>query len=230
MISGNLLELAGALTGFLLTIMVFSYLIGDNFLYRLAVHLLVGVTAGYAAVAVMYNVLWQRLALPLMAEPTNIGLIIPLVLCLGLLLKIAPGLSRLGSPIMAFLVGVAAAVAVGGSVQGTLFPQISAAGAGLDWNAASAAGQNVPLSLLNGLIVLVGAVTTLAYFQYTQRGERNSRWQNFITQAGKIGQYFIVIALGVLFAGVYAAALAAFVERTTALWDTFWNLLETFLG
>jgi len=40
-----------------------------------------------------------------------------------LLLKLSPRTARLGIPSMAFLVGVGAAVAIGGAIMGTLFPQ-----------------------------------------------------------------------------------------------------------
>ncbi len=43
------IEIISALVGFLLTLMVFSYLIGDNPLFRIAVYLFIGVSSGYAA-------------------------------------------------------------------------------------------------------------------------------------------------------------------------------------
>ena len=43
-------EFIGLIVGFILTLLVFSYLLGDNPLYRIAIHLLVGTSAAYAAV------------------------------------------------------------------------------------------------------------------------------------------------------------------------------------
>ena len=38
----SLLDLVGAILGFVLTIFVFSYIVGDNVLFRIAAHLFVG--------------------------------------------------------------------------------------------------------------------------------------------------------------------------------------------
>ena len=78
------------------------------------------------------------------------------------LFKFSPRLSRLGSIPMAILVGVGAAVAIGGAVFGTLFGQIG--GTFAQFNVRQ--GGN----LLSAVYVLAGAVCTLAYFQFSARG------------------------------------------------------------
>ncbi len=52
-------EQIGLWTSFLLTLMVFSYLLGDNLLYRLAVFVFAGVAAGYSAI-----VIWDGILIP----------------------------------------------------------------------------------------------------------------------------------------------------------------------
>ena len=49
----------GLIVGAVLTVLVLTYLIGDNFLFRLAVYILIGAGAAYAAVVVIFDVLWQ---------------------------------------------------------------------------------------------------------------------------------------------------------------------------
>ena len=61
------IELISALIGLILTLMVFSYLIGDNPLFRIAVYLFIGVASGYAATIVWHNVLVPKLFQPLAA-------------------------------------------------------------------------------------------------------------------------------------------------------------------
>ena len=69
----------------ILTLMVYSYLLADNPLYRLAQHVFVGSSVGYAAVVVIHNVLRLRLADPLLDDPrANWPYLVPLLL--GLLL------------------------------------------------------------------------------------------------------------------------------------------------
>lgn len=228
----NTLDLIGAIVAFLLTIMVFSYMLGDNALFRIAAYILVGAAAGYATVLVVYNILWQRVAVPFINSPGNsLGTVVPgALLGLWLLLKASPRLSRLGSPAVALLVGVAAATVIGGAVQGTLYPQTNAAMNALSPGPASGSGPSLAFGLVNGLIVLVGTVTTLAYFHFGSRGNpgQASPLQEFLTSIGQVGKAFIAIALGVVFAGVYAAALSAFVGRMSFLWDFLWDMIERF--
>ena len=54
----NTLDLIWAMVGFVLSLMIFSYLVGDNPLFRFAASLFIGVTAGYAAVILLYQVIF----------------------------------------------------------------------------------------------------------------------------------------------------------------------------
>jgi hypothetical protein len=119
------IELISALVGLILTLMVFSYLIGDNPLFRIAVYLFIGVASGYAATIVWHYVLVPKLFQSLTAfNPLSI---VPFVFGISLLAKLSPRISWIGNFAMAVLVGVGAAAAVGGALIGTLLPQAQAA-------------------------------------------------------------------------------------------------------
>ena len=121
-------NLIGLIIGFLLTLFIYSYIWGDNPLYRLAVHILVGVSAGYAAVVVVRELLLP-VYVQLRANPTTLELaggLVPFVLGLLLVLKRLPRLAWLGTGTIALLVGVGAAVALMGALTGTLLPQVTA--------------------------------------------------------------------------------------------------------
>jgi len=232
----NLAELTdtlGIITGFLLTIMVVSYLIKDNVLFRLAVHIFIGVSAGYAVVMVGYNVVLYQLIVPLLQSPLNrIYLVFPpLFLGVWLLSKAFPRFSRLGGPVVAFMVGIGAATMIAGSVSGTLFPQIRASINLFDLQTARQSGTNVAFWVFNALVILVGTVTTLAYFHFGARSQREvaGQRQPWIDFLGRIGQVFIAVAFGGLFAGVYAAAVAALIERVAFVWDFIWKVIGAIL-
>ena len=78
----NLAELLNGPIGIwvaaVLTIMVYSYLLGDNPLYGLAEHLLVGSAVAYAVIVAVHSVLIPRLIVPLRSG--NWLYVIPLVL------------------------------------------------------------------------------------------------------------------------------------------------------
>ena len=54
-------DLIWGFIGFFLSLLVFSYLIGDNPLFRFVIHLFTGVSAGVVSVIILYQVLYPRL-------------------------------------------------------------------------------------------------------------------------------------------------------------------------
>ena len=226
-------DLIGAILGFVLTLMVVSYVIKDNALFRLAIHIFIGVSAGYATVLVIYNVIWYQLLAPLILSPLEkVYLVVPpILLGIWLFAKASPKLSRLGSPVVAFLVGVGAATAITGAVSGTLFPQVGATINLFDLGATGLSGAKLVGWVVNALFILIGTLTSLAYFHFgvRSRGDQAAQRPLWIEVLSQIGQVFIAIAFGALFAGAYAAALAALVERVSFIWDFFSSLLGLIL-
>lgn len=206
------IDLISGAIGFLLTVMVFSYLIGDNPLFRIAVYLFIGVASGYAAAVIVNNVLFAKFqSLPL-NDPTQLAIgLIPFLFAVTLLAKLSPRLSWLGTFAMAVLVGVGAATALGGALAGTLIPQ---AGAAME-----AMNSRSLLDLLQGGVMLAGTVATLAYFQFgAKRASDGTVKRSAILEAlAWLGRIFIAVTLGVLFAGVFMAALTAMIERLSSL-------------
>ena len=226
------LDLISGLIGLILTLMIFSYLIGDSPLFRIAVYIFVGVSSGYAAAVVWHQVLVPKLfgafqtANP--ADPTQlIFMIVPLVLCISLLAKLLPRIAWIGSFAMAVLVGVGAAAAIGGALLGTLIPQARASMAALDFRSA-ASGTDAFLGLLEGTVMLAGTVFTLASFHFSaSRAPDGTAKRNRILEIiAWIGRIFIAVTLGVLFAGVYMAALTAMIERLSSTI----NFIRQFIG
>lgn len=214
-------ELVSALVGFVLTLMVFSYLIGDNPLFRFAVYLFIGVASGYAAAVIVNDILLARLQTLPLTDPALLALgLIPFLLAASLLAKFFPRVAWLGSFAMALLVGVGAATALAGAVSGTLIPQSEAAVNAVDL-------RSLP-GLLQGSVMLAGTIFTLAYFQFgAKRAADGSVRRNALLEAAAwAGRIFIAVTLGVLFAGVYTAALTALIERLNSL-ITF---VKSFLG
>jgi hypothetical protein len=206
------IELISALVGLILTLMVFSYLIGDNPLFRIAVYLFIGVASGYAAAVIVQGVLLPKLSQSLATfNPLSI---IPFVLALTLLAKLSPRISWVGSFAMAVLVGVGAAAALGGALLGTLLPQAQAAIDNFDVLSAGS-GLELASRLLQGLIMLGGTVFALASFHFSagRAADGTPKRNRIIEGIAWVGRMFIAITLGALFAGVYMSALTAMIER-----------------
>jgi len=223
-------DVAAAALGFFLTVAILSYVLGDNVLFRIAAHLLIGVTAGYLAAVAWQSVLWPQLfgrMLNLMAwlDP---ALWIPLILVLLMIGRSTPRLSVLSSVPMAFLVGLTAAVAVGGALTGTLIPQVAATAVSLSPLRQSSGGVFFDLEgALSNLIILVGTVTTLAYFHFGARpraGEAPAR-PLWVVPFARVGEIFLAVAFGALYAGALTASLTALIDRVVFVQQILERLL-----
>lgn len=223
------IEIISALVGLILTLMIFSYLIGDNPLFRIALYLFIGVSSGYAATVVWHYVLVPKLFQPLTTSNPNQLLlsVVPLIFGISLLAKLSPRISWIGNFAMAVLVGVGAAAAVGGALLGTLMPQLQASIDGFDFRSAGG-GANAILKLVEGTIMFLGTVFTLASFHFSAgRAVDGTPKRNPIIEGiAWVGRIFIAITLGVLFAGVYMATLTAMIERLSSVI----NLIRQLIG
>ena len=206
------IELISGIIGFIFTLLIFSYLIGDNPLFRMAVYIFIGAASGYAAVVICYSVLLPKLRLLSIDDPAQLIMgIIPFLLGATLLAKLTPRMSWLGSFAMALLVGVGAATALSGAVIGTLIPQSR--------SAMDAFVSPTFLQLIEGIVMLLGTALTLIYFQFSaRRAPDGAVKRNVILEVlAWGGRVFIAITFGVLFAGVYMAALTAMLERLSSM-------------
>ena len=228
-------DLLYAAISFIVTVLILSYLFGDNPLFRAAVYVFVGISAGYVAAVAWNQVIMPQLIRPILSGAvfSNVWQVILLlvpVIGSGLLLtKVSTRLSRLGQLPMAFLVGVGAAVTIGGAVLGTLLPQIEATAGGFDVKTAFARNIDPALMILSSILILIGVVATLAYFHYGARQKPDGTLKrNFVIEIlTLIGRIYIAITFGVLFAGVYMAALTALIERMDSLRSFIIHIMQS---
>ncbi len=210
----NLGDLGGLLVGFLLTIAVLSFVIKDNPLYRLAIHILVGFSAGYALV-----ILVREVFLPVVDamthQPTTQELLFWLVaflLAILLLLKVAPKTAWLGNSAMAALVGVGAAVGLVGAISGTLLPQV-------------VVRYDNPLI---GLMVALLAILVLAYFIFNIRlvGTKRATLPGWYLYLGTAGRVVLTMTLAGLFAGALNTSLVLLMNLVGFYSESFTAFLE----
>jgi hypothetical protein len=225
-------DLAGTWVAVILTLFVFSFLLGDNVLYRLAEHIFVGVAVGYATVVAFHSVLIPKLVTPLMTALGHgewgqlLALLVPLALGLLLLTKSASRLGPLawlGSFSVALLLGVGAALAIAGALFGTLLPQVEATADltgyvsryGLVWG------------LISSIVILIGTSGVLLHFYFSANPEGTlARLRTWLVQNwGGLGRWFIYIAFGALLATTFMARLSLLVDRIQFLLDAVRGLV-----
>lgn len=239
-------EAFGTFISAALTVMILSYVAGDNLFFRLAQHVLIGSVAAYAVVVAVHSVLLAGLLGPLLSDPAGQWpLLVPLVLGVLLLCKASPQTSRLGSVSLAFMLGVGGALGIGGALLGTLLPQLRAtmlsAFDQLRFNLSPA--QQFALVFSN-LIMVLGTLGALLSFRFSagpsvpltalppgipREAEAALPLLRSLVRAGRtllfawggFGRILIWIAFGALFAGVALSRITLLVERVQFLLDAF---------
>lgn len=210
----------GAWVALLLTLFIFSSLLRDNGLSRLAEHLLVGTAAGYAGVVAVRQVLLPRLIMPLLSDPLHRWpLLVPVALgLLWLLPMLRPGrVARAAGALgLALLFGVGAGLVVSGAWLGTLWPQALAA-------------ARPALSVDGMLLLALTAAVPLFFFVRTReggqkRGDSPSPWASagnrLLRLAGGVGYVTLLITFGVIFARAGVARIALLVDRLQFVMDS----------
>ena len=212
---GNLAWMADTLgiwVAAILTLVVFSYLLADNPLYRLAEHLFIGIALGYATLIAYHQVLKPKLLTPLLSDPMgNLWLLIPLLLGLLLLCKLSVSLSWIGNPAIGYLLGTGVALAIGGALAGSLLPQARATMLPLHIPTSSGGEGRELTGFLDNLIIIVGTIGALFHFYFTahpREGRLSRLWQGAVTCLGGIGRWTIMITFGAIFGNTIMARVS----------------------
>lgn len=245
----------GVWLGFALSLLLFSLLIRDNILARLAQHVLAGAAVGYIALVAWHEVLYPRLVVPLWNGQRD-GLWVPALL--GLVLAVA-GLQRIvaqpypqsgdarplrqaplwqrslfnvGRLPVAVLLGAALGVGIVGAIEGTLWPQYLRA-AQIAFDPAAPVGR-----MIIGLLTLVLTTGVMVHL-YIDPARLAAPQPAFVRQTLLawmwIGRHALWFAAGILFARLLAARMSLLIAQmqnllTTLAESPFVMWLETLLG
>jgi len=184
------------------TFLILMYLFGDNVLYRLGVHLLIGVGAAFAVAVALTQVLVPNLLDRFRnAPPGDEGngdrwfVYLSVLGIVFLLFKLLPRVAWIGNVAVGYIIGVGVGVAVGGALIGTLIPQTLAS-----------------VSLSN-LLILISTVLVLFAFTYARSAQRG-----LPGALSRVGRAFLYVALGATFALVFIASagvLSSLVQHWT---------------
>ncbi|QDT64036.1 hypothetical protein [Calycomorphotria hydatis] len=225
-VSVSILRTAGVWLGALLTLAVFSFLYGDNPLYKLAESIFVGVSAGYAMVVGFWDELVQNLfakLLPSLAnglgvalldsEPEtlpivgNLWYLVPLVLGGMMLWQLMPQGGWIARWPLAFFVGATAGIKITAFfdadflrlIDATILPLIVVL-------PDKSFSENLSQTIANCTIVF-GVVTSLTYFFFS------AEHRGVVGVTSRIGIYVLMVTFGASFAYTVMGRIALLVER-----------------
>lgn len=219
-------NLIGGIVAGLLTLMVFSYLIGANPLWRVAQSLLVGVSVGYVSLVILTQVVAPQVARVIQpaagAAPADRWLAaVPVALGLLLLLRIAYPGAWPASFGLNLVVVVGASLALGGALAGVIVPQTLDTMRLLDFSKLDAAGI---AALVGNVVLVAGVVCALAYFAFGARPDGSRPTP--VRELSLVGRWVLVLAFGAILGSLATTFYAALIERLVFLV----NLVEKLIG
>nr|MBC8479585.1 hypothetical protein [FCB group bacterium] len=236
-------EIVGSWIAVFLTLSIFSYLYDDNPFYKAAEHIFVGVSAGYWAATFfwtqvqpnLFGRLWPRqpegeelsfllkiwygiydgmvLISPKDFFPAG-GIegypeirwtyIIPFVLGIFMILRLVPKIGWLARWALAYIVGMAAGLRFYGYLNSDVIEQVKASTIDFsaDW-----------VSILNGLIVILGTITGLLYFFFSREHK------GVLGKFSRLGIYFLMISFGASFGFAVMGRISLLIGRFNDLID-----------
>lgn len=243
---------AGLWVGLGMTLLIFSLLAGDNALARLAQHILVGASMGYAALMAIQYVISLRLLAPL-ARGEWATYATPLALSLLLLVAGMDRILQQGQPRaagasqrawlqvagvfpLALLVGVGISAGLVGIVQGTLFPQMLQVLFGT-WDEA-VVGDALWLGALT-LLLTTSTFLHLTLDKRTQIASLPRPVRDLLYLWVWFGERALWIATGIILARLFASRLTLLVDRleyitvtlqATGLWQWFESIWQNLIS
>jgi hypothetical protein len=207
-----------------LTICIFSFLYKDNVLYRIAEHLLVGLSTGYFFLVLVYQVFYPKVIVRIRdaTEWWDIALTV-FVALLGFLM-----LSRLPLPFlrpygwlsrwpMALAVGIGSGMAIPPTLEADVLRQIMGAigvsiipGGDVGWGIA-----------IGNIVLVVGTIAGLVYFFFSLPHT------GVLGGTAKIGIWILMLGFGASFGYTVMARLSLFIGRVLFLLRDWLGVITT---
>lgn len=201
-----------------ITLATFSFLYKDNPFYKVAEHLVVGVSAGYFVVILWHNGLvpnlFQRLQdghwYALWLDSSKPWYLIPAILGCLMWTRFSKKYSWVSRWPMALYIGISAGVAVPLEMSNRVNKQLYATMISIDWaNFFGHGGVNLldTVSGLSQVIIFVGVISSLVYFFFSK--EHTGVFGGVAT----IGIWTLMIGFGASFGFTVMARISLFINR-----------------
>ena len=214
-------EIVGLWIASFLTICVFSFLLGDNPLYKFAEHVYVGVSAGYWMCVGYWGTIKPEIVDKLKAHDWIA--LIPLALGIMLLFQLSPKTSWVSRWPLCFLVGMYAGLQIVYTMDAMIIEQVQASIKPLlVWTADGS--FDFKTTFINWILVF-GLLTGMIYFYFSVP----HKGIVFGTGA-RVGIWVLMIALGASFGYTVMARISLLIGRMLFFRDEFWPMIQQTMG
>ncbi len=192
-------ETAGVAVAALLTLAIFSLLYRDNPLYRLAEHLLVGVSAGYYVVHYFNAAVIRKFWIPVVRQG-ELWLLPGGILGLLMLLRLSRRAEWVSRYAIAFYVAAWSGYLIPSVIQERILAQIGG-------TLLPSVGSTSLWTLLGALFLLVGVTSILVYFYFS------AEHRGLVGRVSRIGMTFLMVGFGASFGYTVMARVSLLIGR-----------------
>ena len=214
------------------TLAAFSFLYGDNPLYKIAEAVIVGVSAAYAMVVGFWDVLvpnllgkiWptmvQAWAMPGLSGPTaarNLWYLVPLTLGVMLLWRLSPIGAWIARWPLAFIIGATAGLRMIAFLSGDFLAQIRNSILPL---MVMTRGAFDPWESLKNILIVSGVLACLTYFFFS------FEHKGVVGKTAKVGIWVLMITFGASFGYTVMGRIALLAIRIEFLLDDWLWLID----
>ena len=179
------------------TLFILTLPYGDNPLYEFGAYLLIGSSAGWTTVQIISFIVKAAWTPTISGKPWYA---LSILLGLALFTRFIPEYRWVYRYPMAVIIGTGTGLAINGAIGAQIVKQMTA-------NFVPLFGVDA-MTMISNLIIIVGTITSLAYFLFTEKLRRGP-----METVGKIGRYAIMGALGASFGSVMTFRINALIGR-----------------
>jgi len=195
----------------ILTLAIFSFLWKDNPLFKLAEHILVGVSAGYYLVQYSYSAIYKKLYVPLFDQG---NLLFAGCAVLGLLVftRLFPKKAWLSRYPIAFYVAAGAGYSIPSTLQARVVKQMQASM--VDFIHQPTFWENLSL-----FVLFVGVISILVYFYFS------AEHRGIFGSLSRIGIVFLMVGFGASFGYTVMSRITLLIGRLQFLMGEWLGLM-----
>ena len=231
------------------TLAIFSFLYKDNPFYKIAESVVVGVSAAYWMVVGFWSVIipnlfgkiypesvqsWAMPGLTGESAKQDLWYLIPLILGVMLLWRLAPKGAWIARWPLAFIIGTTAGMRLMGFLHGDFISQIRNSITSIYVKTAQIAADGTPLldaaglpvmgfdfwESLRSIIIIIGVLSCLVYFFFS------FEHKGIVGKTAKLGIWFLMITFGAAFGFTVMGRIALLAIRLEFLFDDWLWLLD----
>lgn len=212
--------------GAFFTLAIFSFLYKDNPFYKIAEHVVVGVSAGY-----WFVLLYRTTQMPLLNEPlwklwtsiwhpdvnlepplTVMDALSPIPLVMGLIMftRLIPKIAWLSRWSIAYYLGISSGVVIPLNMKGQVWEQMRATWLPVGFNS---------LALFNNIVIIVGVIAALAYFFFSKE---HKGWFGGLA---RVGIWILMLGFGATFGYTVMSRISLLIGRVVYMLD-WWGVIK----